>query len=61
MSVWDAYIYPPVLTHLIRIQASYAAAMLNYISQHLNRLKEDEMQSMNAVVESMMNRLNSLA
>ncbi len=61
VSVWEAYIYPPVLTHLIRIQSSYAAAMLNYISQHLDRLKDPEMHSMNSVVESMLNRLNSLA
>lgn len=61
VSVWEAFIYPPVLTHLIRIQASYAAAMLNYISQHIDRLKPEEIQSMNSIVESMLNRLNSLA
>ena len=61
VSVWDAFLYPPILTHLIRIQASYAAAMLNYISQNLDRMREQEMESTNAVVESMLNRLNSLA
>ena len=61
VSVWDAFLYPPVLAHLIRIQASYASAMLNYISRNLDRMHQNEIESMNSIVESMLNRLNSLA
>ena len=60
VSVWEAYIYPNVLTTLIRIQASYAAAIVNYVSQHIDRLKKEEIDSLNATVQSMLNRLNSI-
>jgi hypothetical protein len=61
VSVWDAYIYPQVLTSFIRVQSSYACAILNYISQNIARLKPGEIDSLNNSVQALLNRLNSLA
>ena len=60
VSVWTAYMYPQILTAFIRIQASYASAILNYISQHMNRLKPGEIDSLNNSVKALLNRLNSI-
>ncbi|MFN7662121.1 MAG: hypothetical protein ACK5PQ_00090 [Alphaproteobacteria bacterium] len=60
-SVWDTYMYPQMLTAFIRVQSSYAAAILNYISQNISRLTSGEIESLNNSVQALLNRLNSLA
>lgn len=60
VSVWDAYMYPQILTAFIRIQASYASAMLNYISQNIAKLTPGQIDSFNNSVTALLNRLNSI-
>lgn len=60
VSVWDAYMYPQILTAFIRIQASYASAILNYISQNIAKLTPGQIDSLNTSVSSLLNRLNSI-
>jgi hypothetical protein len=60
VSVWDAYMYPQILTAFIRIQASYASAILNYISQNIAKLTPGQIDSLNTSVTALLNRLNSI-
>lgn len=60
VSVWDAYMYPNILTAFIRIQASYASAILNYISQNIAKLTPGQIDSLNNSVTALLNRLNSI-
>lgn len=60
VSVWDAYMYPQILTSFIRIQASYSSAILNYISQNIAKLTPGQIDSLNNSVSALLSRLNSI-
>ena len=58
-SVWDAFILPQALSHFIRIQASYAAALLSYISRSIDRLHQSEIDTLSNLVQSQLNNLTN--
>ena len=58
-SVWNAYILPQVLTNFIRIQASYAAALLSYISRNIDRLHQNEIDTLSNLVQAQLNNLTT--
>lgn len=58
-SVWNAYILPQVLSHFIRIQASYAAALLSYISRNIERMHENELETLSHLVQAQLNNLTN--
>jgi hypothetical protein len=59
-SVWDGLIYPQLLTAFIRLQASYAASVVQYLSVNVQRLTPQEVSVLNNTVQSALNQLNSL-
>jgi hypothetical protein len=58
-SVWDSYILPQVLTTFIRIQASYASALLSYISRNIERMHQNEIETLNSLVQAQINNLSN--
>lgn len=59
-STWDAMIYPHVLVRMIRIQASYTAAMVQMLSQTIQYLTPTQIASMSNMVQGAVARLESL-
>lgn len=59
-SVWDGLIYPQLLTAFIRLQASYAASVVQYLSVNVQRLTPQEVHVLTNTVQSALNQLNSL-
>ena len=59
-SVWEVYMSPYVISAVVRVQASYASAILNYISQHMDRLPPDQIHSLNNSVKDLLNRLSTM-
>lgn len=60
VSVWQAYMYPQILTAFIRVQASYSCAILNFISQNIARFTPGQIDSLNNSVSALLARLNSI-
>ncbi len=59
-SVWEGLIYPNLLMAFIRLQASYAAAIVQYLSANIQRLTPDEVHILSNNVQAALNRLNSI-
>ncbi|MEI8320439.1 MAG: hypothetical protein WCG05_00285 [Alphaproteobacteria bacterium] len=59
-STWDSMIYPHVIVRMIHIQASYAAAMVQMVSQNMQYMFPGQMAAMAAMVQGLIARLGSL-
>ncbi len=59
-SQWDCVIYPNIITRMIHIQASYASAMVQIISQNIQYLTPHQISSLSASIQGLVSRLSSL-
>jgi hypothetical protein len=57
---WDTYFYPVIATHIIRLQAAYATALINYISQNATNLNSSQLDAMLGSVNGLISGLNSI-
>lgn len=59
-TIWDVMIYPNIMTRMIHIQASYAAAMVQMLSQQISFMSPAQVSSMSTMVQGLVARLGSL-
>ncbi len=58
--VWDNYIAPYIMASMIKLQATYASAIINYISQNVGRLLPNEVQALNVLVQGQLSQFATL-
>lgn len=59
-TMWDSYLYPVIVSHLIRLQAAYATALINYISQNASSLTSDQIDGMINSIGGLINNLSAV-